>query len=150
MIYVECPDKTSSNKVSLFLGGGISGCTDWQKKAIEKLKDLDIVIYNPRRKKFDIDDENIGHEQITWEEAMMKKADVILFFFCRETLCPITLLELGVQLMTKKPIVIGIDPGYAKEFDVELQTKLKRPDVPVVQGLNNLIEKTVQIIKKLQ
>jgi hypothetical protein len=145
MIYVECPNRTDSNKKSLFLAGGISGCKNWSKIVVSKLYPLDIVIYNPRRESFDKDNPSMTKEQITWEEEMIRKADVISFYFCRETLCPIALYELGGCNMTKKPLIVGMDTDYSRREDVEIQTQLKRPDVPIVYSIVDLVKEIKKV-----
>jgi hypothetical protein len=50
--YIECPKMWGSP--SLFMGGGISGCPDWQAQLVRELKDVDLVLVNPRRKVFDV------------------------------------------------------------------------------------------------
>jgi hypothetical protein len=76
-----------------------------------------------------------------------------LFRFPKETLCPITLYELGVwSSLTKHepgrssvkdgqftPVMIGVDPDYARKDDVRIQTGLCRPEVPVVEALDDLV-----------
>lgn len=148
MIYVECPNKSESNKPSLFLAGGLSNCRNWQKNIITSLYPLDIILYNPRRDSFDITNPLIAEEQIVWEEEMLRKADVVSFYFCRETLCPITLFELGVCSMTPKPIIVGMDSDYSRRRDVEVQIKLKRPEVSVVYGLEDLTKEIKSIFKR--
>ena len=39
--YIECPKMWGSP--SLFTGGGISGCPDWQAQLVRELKDVDLV-----------------------------------------------------------------------------------------------------------
>jgi hypothetical protein len=50
--YIECPKMWGSP--SLFMGGGISGCPDWQAQLVRELKDVDLVLVNPGRKVFDV------------------------------------------------------------------------------------------------
>jgi len=40
--------------------------------------------------------------------------------------------------MAPGPLFVGVDPGYARRVDVEIQTKLVRPDVVVVSSLREL------------
>jgi hypothetical protein len=53
-----------------------------------------------------------------------------VFYFAQETLCPITLFELGAALerniyvTIKQDIIVYCEPEYSRKFDVELQTKL--------------------------
>ena len=150
MIYVECPDKQDSNLKSLFLAGSISGANDWQKTVTEKLKDLDIVVYNPRRKNFDTDDPGMSKEQIAWEYENLREADAISFWFAKETDAPITLYELGAHSMTPKPIIVGIHPEYPRKIDVEIQTKLVRSDIPIVYSLDDLVDEIYKTMGQVQ
>jgi hypothetical protein len=149
MIYIEAPNREfPAAKKSIFLAGGITGCSDWQSKVKQQLEDLDIVLLNPRRKDFPIDDPNAAEEQIKWEHDMFLKADIIVFWFCKETLCPIVLFELGTHTMTHKPIIIGMDPDYERRQDVEIQTGLVRPDVDITYSLSDFSKSIKQIVKK--
>lgn len=149
MTYVEAPHRVEVNKKSIFLAGGITGCPDWQKKIVEKIKDLDIVIYNPRRANFDISDPNASKIQIEWEHDMLRKADVISFWFCKETIQPITLYELGAHTVTSKPLIIGMDKGYERKDDVEIQTKLERPGTEFVYSLKDLSDRIFKLFNEV-
>ena len=71
---------------------------------------------------------------------------MILYWFSRGSLNPISLYELGLhgnsQLKTK--IFIGIDPEYERKLDVVIQTRLSRPEIEIVYSLDELAD---QIIK---
>lgn len=99
-LIITAPDEIynikNSHNIKLFLAGGITNCPDWQSKMIDELKNVDITIYNPRRKNFPTDDPNASEEQITWEYAHLKTADIISFWFSRGSLNPIVLYELGM------------------------------------------------------
>jgi hypothetical protein len=140
MKYVECPKVYEGNEESLFLAGGISNCSDWQAELIELLKDTDLVLLNPRRKHYPTDNSDIEEEQIKWEFDHLKKATAVSFWFTKETLCPITLYELGKQSALDKQIFIGVHPNYTRKSDIEIQTKLIRPEVKIVYSLKELAE----------
>ncbi len=140
MKYIECPQIYKGREKSLFLAGGISNCPNWQKNLVKQLKNTDLTILNPRRKSFSVDNKDIEEEQIAWEYAHLKKASVISFWFPKETLCPITLYELGKQSVLNKPVFIGVHPKYARIKDVKIQTKLIRPEVKIVYSLKDLAE----------
>ena len=56
--------------IKLFLAGGITNCSDWQSKVIEELGyySLDnLLVFNPRRKNFNITDSHASRKQIEWE-----------------------------------------------------------------------------------
>lgn len=127
---------------SLFMAGGISGCPDWQTEFIERLKDNDGLLFNPRRANFDINDPSAAEIQIQWEHYHLRRARAVSFWFPHETLCPIVLFELGAWSMTDKPIFVGCHPLYKRRYDVVMQLKLSRPKVRVVQSL---VELTSQI-----
>ena len=142
MKYVEAPAEhtATEGESSLFLAGGITGGPDWQKEMVEKLKDTDLTLYNPRRENFPIHDPSAAEKQITWEHEFLRKAEAISFWFFKETICPIVLYELGAWSMTDKPIFVGMDPEYQRRQDVEIQTKLVRPNVQIVYSLDELIQ----------
>ena len=79
---------------AVFLAGGITGCPGWQQEIVGRLHDLSVVLLNPRRANFPINDPTAAPQQIEWEHRH-PKADTIAFWFPCETLCPITLYELG-------------------------------------------------------
>lgn len=150
MIYIEAPNTTSSSKKSLFLAGTITGSANWQQKLIKEIETLDIVVFNPRRKNFDVKDPKGSEKQILWEHLHLRAADAISFWLAKETVGPIVLFELGAHMMTSKPIVIGIDPEYERKQDVEIQAKLARPDIKIVYSLENLAKEIFKLFNDIQ
>ena len=146
MRYVEAPN-TIETEISLFVAGGISNTSNWQKEFIDKLCHLDITIYNPRRKNFSLDNPEVSLEQIKWEYDCLKKADMICFWFSKETICPITLFELGAHLKDDKPIFIGVDPLYSRKLDIEVQVSLVRPSIEIINDLDILAEQIINFLK---
>ena len=128
MKYIEALEvyEPSDNEIAVFLGGGITGCPDWQADMVKLLSDVDVTLLNPRRANFPIHDPSASEAQIKWEFEHLRKADAIMFWFPCETLCPITLFELGVWMMSGKQLFIGVHPQYARRRDVEVQTKLAK------------------------
>lgn len=150
MIYVEAPAPAIEGKKGLFLAGGITNCPDWQTELVSKIEDLDIAVYNPRRKNFPINDPSASQKQIEWEHDMLRHSDFISFWFCKETMCPIVLYELGAWSMTSKPIVIGMDPEYSRRRDVEIQTNLVRPDITITYSIDNLRDQIFILANEIQ
>ena len=148
MRYLEAPEEyeLSPDDKSIFLAGGISACHDWQAsvkgylggRARGHRDDNEYVILNPRRENYPIDDPKAVEEQISWEHNAMRAVRVIVFWFPSETLCPIALYELGAWSMTDKPIYVGVNPKYQRKQDVEIQTRLVRPNVKIEYGLDGL------------
>jgi len=150
-LIIQAPDENYSLEnfynTKLFIAGGITGCSDWQNKLIELLKDVPhLTIYNPRRDNFGNAGEKEVESQIVWEYEHLLKADIISFWFSKETLCPITLYELGLH-GNYGNTVIGIDPEYKRKKDLEIQSKLARRECPVVYSLEDL---AFEIIKMIQ
>ncbi len=140
MKYVEAPSDVLGLGTSVFLAGGISNCPDWQKEFVDKIRDTELVVYNPRRANFPMGNKEEGLRQIKWEAEYLDKASCIIFWFPKETVCPIVLFELGSWSMTDKPIFVGIHPDYSRRFDVETQLEIRRPDVKVVYSLDDLAD----------
>ena len=153
MIIIEAPAKPSINEkpIRIFLAGGITGVSDWQSELISKMREFEepllkagklsgerIVLFNPRRRNFSVDDKSATNEQIAWEHKWLHSADIVSFWFAPETLNPITLYELGFWNNSNKPMIIGVHPDYKRREDVFIQTRLARPDVKFVSTIDDL------------
>lgn len=140
-----------------FLGGGISNCPDWQAYIENKLvavEGLDnVFILNPRRENFDTSDPSVSVAQIRWEYAELENANILVFWFPKETLCPITLYELGKAVGQYKwgkaagSIIVGCDPEYARRFDLEVQLDLIMGGYKLVYSLDDLADKLIKELK---
>jgi len=140
MRYIQCPQIYKGGERSLFLAGGISNCPIWQSDLAKLLENTGLTLLNPRRKHFPKDNLNIEEEQISWEYDHLEKSSAVSFWFPKETLCPITLYELGKQSSSDKPIFIGVHPEYPRRKDVEIQTRLVRPKIKIVYSLKDLAD----------
>jgi hypothetical protein len=143
---IQCPAVLTRqqwlNQFPIFLAGGISNCSDWQSKVIAALADMPpgVILMNPRREDFDISNPDMSARQIEWEHKHLSSSDMVVFWFPWETLCPITLYELGVCAAEGKRMLVGVDPEYQRKFDVKKQLELIRPEVSVVEGFDEFIE----------
>ncbi len=146
MQYVEAPAEYQPGPwPALFLAGGISGTTAWQEEMVRRLEGLPLAVLNPRRANFPMGDAAEAPRQIEWEYRHLRKADAILFWFPPETLCPIALYELGTWSAYRdeggvRPLFVGTHPGYQRRLDVEIQTRLARPEVKLRSTLEELAE----------
>lgn len=158
--FLKAPDPftiTDANfaAVKVFLAGGISNCPNWQEKISEYLEkhlqglSKDYLIINPRRDNFDVKDASAAEAQIKWEHEMLERSDVILFWFPKDTLCPITLYELGNYTEKNKHLIIGVDPDYKRKEDVIIQTQLRRANFKVEQCFNCFLSKARQYLEKM-
>lgn len=139
MKYVEAPNRLwYSGRTSVFLAGGISNCPNWQHELANKLRDTELFLINPRRHNFPMGDQVEGEKQIKWEHNYLRRANVVSFWFPEETLCPITLFELGAVSATDKPLFVGCHPNYKRKFDIEIQLELRRPEVEIVYDIESL------------
>jgi len=133
--YIEAPAAYEKSGPAVFLAGGISNCPDWQAEAAALLSDRDdLTVINPRRAGFSFS-EQTAVEQITWEYAQLRQADVILFWFTVGSVQPITLYELGVHATREVPLAVGTDPAYPRRLDVEVQLSLARPGLTIHRSL---------------
>ena len=132
MTYIESLAEYDGPAPSMFLAGGISGTFDWQADVVARLADLPLVLLNPRRRDFPMDDPTAAHAQIEWEFRHLRRTTAVLFWFPPETLCPIALYELGGRAQVREqPLFVGTHPDYQRSLDVEVQLKLTRPEVTV-------------------
>ena len=76
--------------IKCFLAGGITNCPDWQHDVVEVLRGFeakhlgeldDLVLFNPRRENFPINDPNAALEQITWEFKWLQQMDIFSMWF---------------------------------------------------------------------
>jgi hypothetical protein len=66
------------------------------------LKCGNISGYSTRGEKTALDDPTATPAQIAWEYHHLKQAEAIMFWFCKETIQPIVLFELGKWYQHKK------------------------------------------------
>lgn len=155
--YIEAPNYVELPKQpSIFLGGGISGCEDWQARASKILERLgDITIVNPRRKDYNVNGGfDLVREQIKWEHSYLNSVHQVIFWFSSETIQPIVLFELGARLREyqwrsnqnpipdhkrQQPIFIGVDPEYTRKWDVFIQTSLEMGPGTIYHNLDSLL-----------
>jgi hypothetical protein len=149
MQQIKAPIEEEAKFTSVFLAGGITNCPDWQSQVTAALDALPVTIFNPRRDVFP-DDPKGSEEQIRWEFERLRRANVISFWFPKETLNPITLFEFGAAMERSAPLVVGVDPEYKRKADVEIQMKLRRPEIKAVYSLAELIEGITSLLGQAQ
>lgn len=155
-IYPE--DYLRSN--SVFLAGGITNCEVWQDLVITQLMEMeddldrDILILNPRRLNFPMDDPGEADIQIEWEFDALNSANVFSVWFANAaSVQPITLYELGRQMVLRKnysdSVIIGVAPGYLRSQDVHKQVELADKSISV-RIVDNLHDHAVNIQRALR
>ena len=123
--------------VSVFLAGGITNCRDWQREVIKQIEDNlsyydSLVIFNPRRDNFPMNNELAAYQQIQWEFEMIEKCNIFsMYFVSSDSDQPICMYELGrniLRMQTRFPsdwenrIIISVEDGYKRKQDVLIQT----------------------------
>jgi len=150
---IKCPaeyERTYSFAKSVFLAGGITGCPDWQSNfvnlALALYGDRDRVIIDPRRDNFDASDPKMTEEQIAWEYRHLRRVSQIAFWFPKETLCPITLFELGAALERHQDILVGCHPDYARAMDLkyQIQNHRMRAYIQIVHTVGDLVQQVFE------
>ena len=153
-MYFEAPDyyrPQRNDPASVFLAGGITGVAErWHRRAIAALESAaePLVILNPNRAAFPIDDPGAGWEQVSWEQHHLHLATVTLFWFAASdaavTTQPIAMFELGQALGEGRQIVVGAHPDYPREADVHMLCQLARPGMPVFSDLEDVLAATLE------
>jgi len=119
------PTDLSAPQRSIFLSGSIDQgkAVDWQSLTTS-LSSHALTILNPRRPDWDstwTQDPAFApfREQIEWELAMMEHADVIAVYFAKDSLAPITLMELGLFAKSGK-CVVACPEGFWRRGNVQI------------------------------
>ena len=124
---------------------------DWQADVTNKLKDADVVIFNPRRDdwdsswKQDIDFQPF-REQVEWEMEHLDKADIIIYCFDPKGKAPITLLELGLHAPREDQMIVVCCPeGFWRRGNVQIVCK--KHNIPMVPDVDGIVTKVNQFLK---
>lgn len=153
---------------NLFLAGGISNCPRWQDEVVSMfLSKVDhsekFNIFNPRRVGDLAKDGSDAIEQIEWEIDYIDQCQYFLFWFPKESVCPITLFELGKittelwnyevdhsksnSLSQNNCLSVGVEPGYTRQLDLEIQLPHICPDIKFDYDLESLVETVITKMK---
>lgn len=146
----QIPTSYTTN-TKIFLAGSIEmgKAVDWQVLVTNSLKDLPVVILNPRRDNWDssweqsIDNPQFN-EQVTWELDMLDRADIIAMYFDPTTMSPMSLLELGLYAELGK-LIVCCPEGFWRKGNVDIVCK--RYGIAQVKSLDDLIREIVSIVK---
>jgi hypothetical protein len=118
-------DETTPRR-NIFLAGSIEmgAAEDWQVTLEEKLSDLDIDIYNPRRDNWDPTLEQKAdnppfREQVEWELNALDLVDYIVMYLSPGTISPISLLELGLYAESCK-LIVCCPEGFHRKGNVDI------------------------------
>ena len=103
---------------------------NWQSHLTERLSDLDVDIYNPRRDHWDPYLEQSAsnptfRQQVEWELNALDLVDMIAMYLAPATVSPISLLELGLhasqELLTNpKKLIVCCLEGFHRKGNVDI------------------------------
>jgi len=127
MIYAPDPVDWTSSVPKVFLAGSIDmgASANWQEEIGNKLQDFNIILLNPRRKVWDSSwkqhiDNPLFREQVEWELEGLERADVVFFHFEKDSLAPISLLELGICAVPNKKVIVHCPNGFWRKGNVDI------------------------------
>jgi hypothetical protein len=154
MIKVYSPPDYPSlhGTTSLFLGGSIDmgEAEDWQHQFVTKFElsnpSGDWTLLNPRRPdwnkdwKQSIKDPHFN-QQVNWEMDYLEKVDYRVFYFAKNTISPITLMELGKFGNTYNTFVYW-DPAYHRAGNLEIFCH--RGNIVVCSDMDDMIDKIIK------
>ena len=150
MIEIKATNKILNDKFSIFLAGSIDMGTavNWQEELVIRLLDYDGYLYNPKRDDWDSSweqtiENNKFREQVEWELNAMDSADLIIFYFAKDSKSPITLLELGLH--AKDNIIVCCPDGFYRKGNIDVVCN--KYNIKTCKSLNELV---MQILLKLK
>ncbi len=122
----------SGRTTKIFLGGSIEmgKAIDWQTKISDTIKRIFkdsnehyIEVINPRRDDWDSSWKQVPQrgtqfdDQVMWEQMGQDCASVKVYYFAKDTISPITLLELG-KYGSSSDTIVYVDPNYERRGNV--------------------------------
>lgn len=146
---------------SIFLAGGITGCDNWQKvvqfELMRTFKNDPLLILNPRRDNFPINNPNAAEEQITWEFNALDYCDMFTMYFAGGSSDqPICMYEYGRHLAkfdehsrSLNSVVVTACKDYKRYNDVIIQTRLVDDRIVVNSTLDEHIDAIVDRLNKV-
>jgi hypothetical protein len=153
MWYVQSPNSIDvvSPAMRLFLAGSIESgmAEDWQSSVVDRLRDLDIVVLNPRRATWtqgtslESEPEEI-RRQINWELDAIERSDLMAFYFAPGTKSPISLLELGLVARQKQAIVC-CPHGFWRKTNVDVVCE--RFEIQQADSLEELVNEIKERVR---
>lgn len=147
---IMCPNNWKHGPISIFLAGTIDNgqSKNWQSDVVDRLKNVNVQVLNPRRTKWDPNlEQSINNpsfvEQVNWELDSLQRCDIILMNILGDSKSPISLMELGLFASSGKLMVTcGLD--FYRRGNIEVVCD--RYDIPLYDTLDELI---TNLLKKI-
>lgn len=125
---------------AVFLAGSIDNgiAPDWQKTVLAELKDLNVLLLNPRRSDWNpLAGPSEIREQVNWELNAIEYADHVIMYIAEGSKAPISLLELGLLCQDNR-LMVAAHPTYYRRVNVEVICE--KYNVPLFDSLDKLIK----------
>lgn len=135
----KLPNK-EQGKDCIFLAGSmdLEKSVGWRKKVVNQLsKDEKYCFLDPTHIKHDFLSASKMEAHVLWELNALELADRILLVFLKESLSPISLVELGLYVRTKKMIVVCPKEFYKIDYITVL---CKKYQTTLVHSLEQAIQ----------
>ncbi len=132
----KLPEK-ESNKKYIFLAGSIDSQvqTNWRKRVTGKLEGSNYILDPTNRKHDELNDVQMK-KHIEWELDALSMADKIVLNFLPKGMSPISLVELGLYVATKKLIVVCPKDFYKSRY---VFTLCKRYNTPIYHEIDEAL-----------
>lgn len=111
---IDTEDHSMFSGRNLFLGGNMN-LGSWIDNFLEKIDDLDILVYDPRRVGFSSNPE----AEIRWRNHYLSLAAKRLFWFANEDYYSIGMFELGRFAKSTDKLLIGCASHYRYAWHLE-------------------------------
>ena len=130
----------------IFFAGSIEmgKAEHWQKLLAEDIDHRNKALYvmDPRRDDWDSSwVQNINntqfYNQVTWELENIEEADLVVFYFDKDTKSPITLLELGLVAGRKQKAIVFCPDGFWRKGNVDIVCE--RYGIPMAKHYEALV-----------
>jgi hypothetical protein len=140
---------TEKERLSVYLAGGSNEESfNWQEHVAEKLRAMDLQVFNPRDKR----EEWSSRDQVSWEHRHSTQCDILFFWFPKESVCAKGLYELGRynshNSLNEKYIFLGTHLEYPYRQEIILQTS-STTNVPVYDDLDIMIHELVHLVESI-
>lgn len=132
----KLPEKNSDKKY-VFLAGSIdnSNFGNWRKETIKKLE-IKINLFDPTNMKHDSLNVAEMKSHIIWELDALAITDKILLNFLPDSKSPISLVELGLYVASKKLIVVCPKEFYKSRY---VYTLCEKYNTPIYDTINKAL-----------
>ena len=116
------------DRIPIVVIGCISDSPEWQSKLISLIDTNKYDVINPRGPKSSTKTADGVRKQIEWEHRALEYAQIVIFWFPKESKCLGTLFHYGklLERACKDGIRLigGCDPGYTHAGELDVRTQL--------------------------